>query len=407
MVASASGDKTVKLWNLTANQEWGTLHKGESETIFPLAFAPDGKMLAAVSVGQSYGAQGKVRLSNPDTGKSEIYFPDNVQLQLWNLDTGKIAHTLPGVPQRNSPVALAPDNKTLALGGFDGEIRLWDVATRTLQDPLKGQNHYPIHSVAFTSDGKTLASGGGRDREPGEVRLWDVATRAVRTTLQEHKFPVVSLAFSRDGTMLASGSASGNQGELRLWDVDAGQKRLTFQGTQHSVTAVAFTPDGKTLASGTDASESRSGLTPNPVAVRLWDVSTGQERGTLREDMGPVKAIVFAPDGRTLAAVSDGDTTVRLWRAATDREVLEYTERLVKAHPNDRERKIDLVLACWGLYLNLDRKTAEGGDEARRRLEQGRTILIELQKQSPLTQEQEGWIEAFGSALKKLPAANQ
>ena len=201
-------------------------------------------------------------------------------------------------------VAYSPDGKTLASGGSElagesgvetYEIELWDVATGKEQATLKGHTG-PVGSVAFSPDGKTLASVGYE-----EIKLWDVATGKEQATLLGS-----SVAFSPDGKTLALGVESFPGGEIGLWDLATGTKPAAFKNATDpkevsAVTSVAFSPDGKTLASGnTDGT------------VTLLDVATGKVLATLKGHTQRVRSVAFSPDGKTLASGSD-DQTVKLW----------------------------------------------------------------------------------------------
>jgi WD40 repeat protein len=139
-------------------------------------------------------------------------------------------------------VAFSPDGKLLASGGIDKVVRLWDVTTGKTIATLKGHID-TISSVVFSPDGKTLAST-GTDRT---ILLWDVRRGKNTATLRTgHTDSVTSLAFSPDGKVLASASQDKT---IKLWDVAGGKCTATLKGHTEEVWSVAFRPDGKVLAS--------------------------------------------------------------------------------------------------------------------------------------------------------------
>jgi WD40 repeat protein len=173
-----------------------------------------------------------------------------------------------------------------------------------------------VHSLAFSADGRTLASSGGRARS---IWLWDLPADKPRAILRGHPSRVTALAFSRDG-LLASADL---QSTVILWDAAAAQERQSLQGPSFWYTGnfgLAFSPDGRILAA--------SGVRQRPFGfgVRRWDVVTGDEKPFLMCDVGHVNSLAFAPDGVTLAAVYR-DRTVRLWNLAAGRERLTLASR--------------------------------------------------------------------------------
>jgi hypothetical protein len=184
LLASASDDKTVRLWDAFTGTLQQTL-EGHSGWVWLAAFSPNSRLLASVS--------------------------NDRTVRLWDIATSALQQTLKGHNSWVLSVAFSSNSKLLASASNDETVRLWDVATGALQQTLKGHND-PVRSVAFSPDSRLLASAS----DDKTVRLWDAATGALQQTLKGHSELVRSVAFSPDSRLLASAS---DDRTVRLWDV--------------------------------------------------------------------------------------------------------------------------------------------------------------------------------------------
>lgn len=213
----------------------------------------------------------------------------------------KESATLKGHTSAVNIVAFSPDGKTLASGSADNTVKLWDPATGKERTTLKNKGGLEIKGLAFSPDGKTLAAGS----HTSNILLWELETGKVKKTLKANSGKAMNaLAFSPDGKVLAAG---GNFQPIYLFDVETG-KNVGALGKPGSLKCLTFSPDGKTLASG---SEDRT--------IILWDVATARERETFKGHTETVTSVAFSPDGKMLASGS-GDGTIKLWDTATGME---------------------------------------------------------------------------------------
>ncbi|KAK1839639.1 vegetative incompatibility protein het-e-1 [Colletotrichum chrysophilum] len=312
VVASASYDKTVRLWDAGTGALQQTL-EGHTASVNAVAFSPDGQVVASASYDKT------VRLWNAGTGALQqtleghtdsvnaVAFSPNGQMvasasddqtvRLWDAATGAPRQTLKGHTERVTAVAFSPDGQVVASASYDRTVRLWNAGTGALQQTLEGHTAW-VNAVAFSPNGQVVASASyGKT-----VRLWDAATGAPRQTLEGHTDSVNAVAFSPDGQVVASASYDKT---VRLWDACTGALQQTLEGHTAWVNAVAFSPNGQVVASASLDS-----------TVRLWDAATGAPRQTLEGHTDSVNAVAFSPDGQVVASASY-DKTVRLWDAGT------------------------------------------------------------------------------------------
>lgn len=269
---------------------------------------------------------------SPD-GRTVASGGEDGSILLWDTTTGTpIGEPLTGHSVEVSAVAFSPDGELLASAGDDKTVRLWNVDSHDQRGaPLVGHTNW-VSTVAFSSDGRTIASGA----IDGTIRIWDaVEHRPLGAALTGHTRSVHHVAFSPDGRSLVS---AGSDPALRFWDV-AGQRQvgvpLLLPGADGATPyAVAISSDGRSLAIG----DSRRGLHRYDMTQRRWLgsvrtcrsnvvglIATGNAGlavDTLTGSGGIVDGVAFSPDGRLLAW-ADWDRTVRLWDVAGDREVAE------------------------------------------------------------------------------------
>jgi len=273
LIASASIDKTIKLWR-TDGTEVATL-KGHKATVRAVDFSSDGQILASAS--------------------------EDGTVKLWTK-AGTLLKTLKGHTASVWGVAFSPDGQTIASASFDRTVRLWK-QDGTLIKTFSGER-VGFWGVAFSPDGQTLVA----TSIDGIGKLWQKdrsgwQNAKVRQTLQGHTGWVIAVAFSPDGQIIASASEDKT---VKLWRRDRKDNsyRLdqTLKGHTAGIWGVAFSPDGQTIAS---ASLDKT--------IKLWNVD-GTELRTLKGHTASVWGVKFSHDGKFIASAG-AENIVRLWQS--------------------------------------------------------------------------------------------
>jgi WD40 repeat protein/tRNA A-37 threonylcarbamoyl transferase component Bud32 len=199
--------------------------------------------------------------------------------------------------------AFSPDGKQFAVGGPDGMLRLITTADGTEQ-LLDSGRHDPLTAVQFAPQGGIVAAADSA----GKVYLWESASGRLRATLTGHSQAVACLAFTTDGRLLASGSGGPSErGAVRLWDVAAAKEQGTLLPLSNTVRALAFHPEGGTLT-----------VAALDGVISTWDPATRKEQAAAWKLDGQAAALAYAPGGATLAvAGANGIIFLRDARSGT------------------------------------------------------------------------------------------
>jgi WD40 repeat protein len=360
---SASGDKTVKIWNLASGQLIRTLN-GHTGGVSCAVFSSDGRYVLSGSL--------------------------DTTMKLWDAGSGKEIRTLSGHERGVSSAVFSPDGRYILSGSHDSTMKLWDIESgkelQTFKTDPRGDG---VVCVAYNPDGCTIIS----IRSNGKMEVWEVETGEKIETIKPPKDEMTggrSIAFSPDGQNVVAGSLEiGKRGMVIIYDVVSGSLLKTLEGHSAGVYSVAYSPDGRFILSGSWDK-----------TMKLWDVANGREMRTFggntspsppaRQARGgremrtfggntsPIFGVAFSPDG--CLALSGGGRGMVLWKLWDD----ELQEKI----------RIQTVQEANRI-----------GEELKRAREQARH-LAEVRRQSEEAESERAKVlQAFGEFQKSFLAA--
>jgi WD40 repeat protein len=235
----------------------------------------------------------------------------NHEVNLWRVEDGSLVQRLRGVDERVYDIAFSPDGKWLATASGDpgrtGTVKLWAAEPggegKSVRDLIESNDG--IFAVAFSPDSKRVAAAGA-DRA---VRVWEIETGKLLTTIEDHADWILNLDFSPDGQKIATASRDKSS---KVFDLATRETLATFSGHAETVHAVAFSPDGRRIATGGGDN-----------LVRIWDpADDAKQVAMLGGFQGAVFRVQFVADGKQLIATS-ADATVRVFEGNAPRAVLQ------------------------------------------------------------------------------------
>ncbi|MBD2532019.1 hypothetical protein H6G97_21495 [Nostoc flagelliforme FACHB-838] len=287
LLASGHEDQTIKLWDVNLNapqplkadlQPFRVLH-GHKNRIFSVAFSPNGEFLASASADRT------IKLWSPHTGQclktlhghgswvwAIAFSPDSNFLasgsydhtiKIWDVASGECLQTLQGHPGSVLAITWSPDGKTLFSSGYEKIVKRWDIETGTCLHSWEADSNR-VWAVAVSPDTQYVATGG----DDSLVRLWDIHTGVCLRTFSGHTSQVLSILFTADGDRMISSSSDRT---IKIWNVVTGDCLATLQNHLNWVWSLNLSHDAQTLLSGSWDE-----------TINCWDITTGQCRQTFR-----------------------------------------------------------------------------------------------------------------------------
>ncbi len=360
---SASGDDTLKVWDLESGPELRTL-EGHSDSVDGVAITPDGRRAVSASTdntlkvwdldsgrelrtleGHSSPVLGVAITAD---GRRAVSASEDHTLKVWDLESGRELRTLEGHSLSFIGVAVTADGQRAVSASDDNTLKVWDLESGREVRTLEGHTN-SVLGVAVTADGRRAVSASGDTT----LKVWDLQCGRELRALESHSSPVMGVAVTPDGRWAVSASWDKT---LKVWDLESGRELRTLEGHSSWVYGVAVTADGQRAVSG---SEDKT--------LKVWDLESGRELCTLKGHSASVYGVAVTPDGRRAVSAS-GDNTLKVWDLESGREL-----RTLEGHSNsvsgvavtaDGQRAVsaseDKTLKMWDLESGRGVRTMKG-----------------------------------------------
>jgi WD40 repeat protein len=327
-VVSASGDRTLKLWDLDTSRPLTTF-EGHADRVTACAVTPDGRRVISASADRVLGVwdldSGRILATleghtdrvtacavTPD-GRRVISAAWDQTLKIWDLDARAIT-TLHGHTDQVIACAVTPDGRNVISASKDQTLKLWDLERGHVVATFEGHTGR-INACAVTSDGQHMISASNDQT----LKVWDIASERVITSFEGHAWWVTACAVTPGGRRVVSASWDHT---LKVWDLDCDQALAGFEGHGDGVTACAATPDGQRVVT---ASRDHT--------LKVWSPESGRVLATLEDHTAAVIACTVSRDGELVISASQ-DQTFKVWEMERGRILATF------------ERHADHVTAC-------------------------------------------------------------
>ena len=272
-LVSGSGDKTVKIWDMSTGRLVNTL-RGHGDSVESVAISSDGEYIVSGS--------------------------RDTTVKVWDIGSGRVLDTLRGHDGTVWSVAISSDGEYIVSGSQDNFVKIWDISgyISTLVKNLVGHIG-SVESVAISSGGEYIVSG-SNDKT---VKVWDMITGRLMYNSIDPESSQLCLAISPDGKYIVSGYKT-----IKIWDIGSGSVLYTLShrvGVRVvGVRGVAISPDGKYIVTGS-----------SDLTIKIWDMSTGECLKTLTGHTAALTSVAISSDGKYIVSGSY-DFKIKIWNVA-------------------------------------------------------------------------------------------